>query len=203
MNPYQAEQLEALRVVRRFFHLKPSQEVEALKRMAAAYLLFRNQVHGFLSEHFKTVCTRKCYQSRLSACCSKDGIITFFADVVINAVFSTESQLDTMESVLKQKNSSPKCVYLNADGCMWRIKPIVCEMFLCDSAQRSVFEENPGLRSRWEELCLQERDYRWPDKPVVFDEIEKIFLDSGFKSSLMYFHFSPGLLKIKKQAAHF
>ena len=50
---------------------------------------------------------------------------------------------------------------------------------------------------RWER---EAKAYRWPEKPVLFDALEKIFLDLGCDSSLMFLNKSPGLLRIKQQA---
>ena len=59
----------------------------------APYLAFRQSVDDFLNRYFNAVCTRTCYRDRTSACCSKDGIITFFADTVVNALQATPAQL--------------------------------------------------------------------------------------------------------------
>jgi hypothetical protein len=36
---------------------------------------------------------------------------------------------------------------------------------------------------------------------VLFDDLESLFIQAGHDSNLMYFHNSPGLLKVKSQAA--
>ena len=83
---------------------------------------------------------------------------------------------------------------------MWRVKPIVCEMFLCDQAIKSVFDEKPQLHKEWKALEQERKFFAWPDKPVIFDMLESIFIAAGYHSSLMYMHNSPGLLRVKKIA---
>ena len=46
----------------------------------------------------------------------------------------------------------------------------------------------------------QEKSFKWPDRPVLFDDLEKLFLDLGCHSTLMHLNLSPGLLRIKKRA---
>jgi hypothetical protein len=73
-------------------------------------------------------------------------------------------------------------------------------MFLCDHARRSLTDSDGSLLIQWEGLCKQEKEFTWPDKPVLFDELEKLFLQAGMDSPLMYFHKSPGLLMVKKKS---
>jgi hypothetical protein len=49
-------------------------------------------------------------------------------------------------------------------------------------------------------LLLKERQFTWPDKPILFDDLEELFVLAGLKSSLMYCHLSPGLLRVKAQS---
>ena len=200
MNDYQKEQLEALQLVRTCLPAIKGSLVESLNTPMTDYLEFRRETDRFLSDYFSGVCSVSCYQNRLSACCSKDGIITFFADVVINALQSDNAELDRIEARLRETNAGFKCIYLAPGGCLWRIKPVVCQMFLCDKAQREVFGGDTLPGTQWEALKERKKDFTWPDKPVLFDRIESIFLDSGISSSLMYFHNSPGLLRVKRQA---
>lgn len=175
-------------------------ERDKLEGAVADYLSFRNDADFFLSENFGNVCTQKCYQSRLSACCSREGIITFFADVVVNALASQKREIESILTALQISNNGFKCIYLGNDGCMWRIKPIVCEMFLCDQVKEDVFREKADARQAWKGLKQREKLYTWPDRPVLFDKLETYFLDAGYSSSLMYLHNSPGLLRVKKNA---
>jgi hypothetical protein len=171
-----------------------------LRDMAAEYLSFRLKAGLFLSENFSGICNDKCYKSNLSACCSREGIITFFADVVINLVVSDKKETDSLRFVLERENRGLKCVYLGNDGCMWRIKPVICEMFLCDAAKSRVFDGKPVLMNEWAVLKKKEKSFTWPDRPVLFDKIESYFREAGCFSSLMYMHNSPGLLRVKKLA---
>jgi hypothetical protein len=54
---------------------------------------------------------------------------------------------------------------------LWRLKPIVCEMFLCDRAKASVLDKDKALRDLWEGLLLKEKQFTWPDKPILFDAL--------------------------------
>lgn len=201
MEAYQKEQREALQLVCRWFPELKVNGLEDLDEKISAYMAFREDVDTFLFEHFSHICTQSCYKSRRSACCTKEGIITFFADMVINAHLSSQDELDRILSILNSPHIGNKCIYLGDDGCLWRVKPLVCEMFLCDEAEKSVFSENDALRESWQSLKQREKSFRWPDQPVLFDEIEEVFLNAGVSSSLMYLHNSPGLLNVKKKHA--
>ncbi len=200
MNSYHKEQSDALEMVQRYLAGISVLERKKLEAKVSDYLLFRDEVGSFLSTHFSGVCTQKCYKSRLSACCTREGIITFFADVVINALISQDKEIDLLLSVLKKPNNGFKCVYLGKKGCLWRLKPIVCEMFLCEPAKKKVFIEKPWARDKWDELNKHKKMFTWPDRPVLFDVLEKYFMDAGYSSSLMYMHNSPGLLRVKSRA---
>ena len=200
MNSYQKEQLEALALVQGYLANLALDARQALDLRIADYLFFRDAVDAFLDAHFSDVCTLKCFKSKVSACCSRDGIITFFGDVVVNALVTPEEEINALRSVLKKPNKGFKCVYLGMQGCMWRVKPIVCEMFLCKSAGQEVLASKPEAAKAWEALKERKKLFTWPDRPVLFDDLERVFLDAGYSSSLMYMHNSPGLLRIKKQA---
>jgi hypothetical protein len=200
MSEYQVEQLAALALVRMHLAARPYSEKDQLRTMAADYLEFRQNVDMFLGAHFGSVCCTTCYRSRLSACCSREGIITFFADLVINLLFSEEAEIDALAEVLRTQNSGFKCVYLGSDGCLWRVKPINCQMFLCEPAKFEVFAKKPEIAAEWREFERQRQLFTWPDRPVLFDRVEKYFIAAGCSSSLMYFHSSPGLLRVKRQA---
>lgn len=200
MNSYQKEQIEALQIIRCHMADLKTDLLQTLKVPIKEYFFFRNQTDKFLSEHFSGICNLSCYQNRLSACCSKDGIITFFADVVINALSANEAELDSIETLIKKPKTEYKCIYLAPEGCAWRIKPIVCQMFLCDKAIKEVFGKNPSAQKKWEGFKQKQKDFTWPDKTVLFDQIESIFIAAGCSSTLMYLNKSPGLLRIKRQA---
>ena len=200
MNEYQQEQLDALTIVRRgllqFGDAKRMELIETIRD----YMQFRQSVDRFLKRYFSDTCTQTCYLSRTSACCSKDGIITFFADTVVNALHATPAQLDRLEMVLNRVNKGHRCVYLGIHGCKWTVRPVVCAMFLCDRAMDAVFRDEPEARKAWESLRRQEKSFKWPDRPVLFDYLEKAFLDLGCQSTLMHLNLSPGLLRVKKDA---
>jgi len=49
-------------------------------------------------------------------------------------------------------------------------------------------------------LEAERQHFTWPDRPVLFDDLESYFLKTGCRSPLMYLHNSPGLLRIKQKA---
>lgn len=198
MNSYQQEQAESLAMVQRCLTTLSASERQALEVKISDYLLFRNEVDTFLSDHFSNLCTKKCYQNKLSACCSREGIITFFGDMVVNTLVSCNKEIDALVEVLQKPNTGFKCIYLGNNGCMWRVKPIVCEMFLCEQAKKEVFMEKAWAEDAWEELKQRKKLYTWPDRPVLFDDLERYFMDAGYSSPLMYLHNSPGLLRVKQ-----
>lgn len=197
---YQQEQLEAFNLVRKALAGPLRFQRDDLRIRIADYLCFREDVDAFFQTRFSGICTRNCYEHQLSACCSRDGIITFFADVVINVLLSEASHLTALIERLTAPHVGFKCIYLSPQGCVWRMKPLICAMFLCDPAQKEVFGRDPAAAECWQELRRREKRFRYPDRPVLFDTIERIFIDSGCRSPLMYLHNSPGLLRVKKQA---
>jgi hypothetical protein len=200
MSSYNQEQYDALDMVRRYVAGLGKAEKTALMASLDDYLRFRQSVDDFLQTHFGSVCNQACYQSRLSACCSREGIVTFFADGVINLLLSTPQEIDRLATVLQKGDNGPKCVYLGSNGCLWRLKPIVCAMFLCDRAEEEVFRDRPALRQQWEAYREQKKRFTWPDRPVLFEDLEAIFIAAGCTSPLMYLHNSPGLIRVKQEA---
>ena len=200
MDSYQKEQFDALKMVVDHLNRHTVDEQRELRATIQAYMDFRIRVDRFLNRHFSRVCTTSCFQSQRSACCSRDGIITFFADVVVNFLMSRPEEIASLFRVLQAPHKGFKCVYLGPKGCLWRVKPIVCQMFLCDPAMRAVFAHNPETGAQWEVLKKEAQGFKWPDRPVLFDALEKHFLDAGLRSTLMYLHTSPGLLRVKKRA---
>lgn len=200
MSEYNREQSEAILLVRHHFRTLSSSELARLEARTRNYLRFRKEVDRFLQHYFSEVCTQKCYQDNYSACCGRDGITSFFADVAINVLVSLDKEIDRLLEVLSLPNLGMKCVYLGDRGCLWRIKPIVCEMFLCEHARKTVFDKDPLALKEWERLKRREKRYTWPNRPVLFDDLETCFIRAGYSSSLMYFHNSPGLLRVKSLA---
>lgn len=203
MNTYQKEQFDALTMVRNYFENQNSSRLPELESMIAGYLDFRNRVAFFLKTRFESICTEKCYQNRLSACCARDGIITFFADVVINALVSSDADLSTLKDAIIGPYKPDKCIFLTENGCTWKLKPVVCEFFLCDMAERRVFQNDMETRKQWEAFNAEKKDYTWPDRPVLFELIEKEFIMQGCRSPLMYLHNSPGLVRIRRARDQF
>jgi hypothetical protein len=200
MSSYNQEQSDALDMVQRYVAGLGEAEKADLVGSLDDYLRFRQSVDDFLQTHFGSVCSKACYQSRLSACCSREGIVTFFADVVINVLVSTPQEIDRLSETLRQDDKALKCVYLGRNGCLWRLKPIVCAMFLCDRAENEVFRDRPALRRQWEAYREHKKRFTWPDRPVLFDDLESIFIADGCTSPLMYLHNSPGLIRVKQEA---
>jgi len=200
MNAYHQEQSEAVAMVQKHLNSQPASVRGDLLALAADYLAFRAEVDSFLSTHFSKVCTQTCYQNRLSACCSREGIITFFADIVVNVLVSNNQEIEGLISILQEPNTGFKCVYLAENGCRWKVKPIVCQMFLCDKAKESILGQNPQLKGEWDLIEEKRKQYTWPNQPVLFDKLEKHFMAAGYRSTLMYLHNSPGLLRVKQKA---
>jgi hypothetical protein len=199
MSSYIHEQVDALQMVREHLQSLTEKERRSLADLTGEYLVFRRKVAAFFLAHLSDVCTLKCYKNSLSACCSKEGIITFFADVVINALVSREEEIRSLLRVLAVANKGSKCVYLGPDGCLWHLKPIVCEMFVCKDAKEQIFNSEPKARQKWEELKQLQKRFTWPDRPVLFDALETIFIEAGYTSTLMYLHNSPGLIRLKQR----
>ena len=200
MNSYQQEQAQTLSLVRRYLVDISAAERQRLISQIADYLLFRQEVETFLNTYFSKICTQKCYQSQRSACCSRDGIITFFGDVVINTLVAAEDEIELLAAAIQKPYDRFKCIYLGAVGCLWRVKPIFCEMFLCKTAAQEVFGQKPQADEIWNGMKKRRKRFTWPDRPVLFDDLERYFMDAGYSSPLMYLHNSPGLLRIKKGA---
>ena len=198
MSSYQKEQTDALSMVHKYLASIFPDERREFESLVSDYLLFRKDIDIFLSRYFGEICTQNCYKKNISACCSREGIITFFADVVINVLVSQKSEIKVLLKVLQRPNNGYKCIYLGEHGCLWRVKPIVCEMFLCEPAKKKVFIEKPWVRDKWDEFNKRKKMFTWPDRPVLFDVLEKYFMDAGYSSSLMYMHNSPGLLRVKR-----
>jgi len=200
MVEYRLEQLAALETAVSYLRSLSETQTSRLKARLTEYLEFREEVDAFLHENFAALCSRACFESELSACCSKDGIITFFADILINALYASPQEIEALVARLQIRHAGFKCVYLNKNGCLMRIQPIVCKMFLCERAEKAVFAQNPTLKGRWEALKEKKQKFTWPDRPVLFDYLEEIVIEAGLSSSLMYLHNSPGLLRVKQKA---
>jgi len=201
MNDYQQEQWDALDLARREISRLSSGELASLNTKIQSYLEFRDRVDRFLNHHFSDHCNQSCYENRRSACCSKDGIVTFWADVLVNVLVSGTAELNTLERSLRRPCYDYKCTYLHAGGCRWKLRPLMCAMFLCDQVKEQVFGDSMDeIRRRWTRLNQEANSHRWPDRPVLFDHLETYFMARGVRSSLMYINTSPGLMRIKQRA---
>lgn len=200
MNAYQAEQLEAYDAAVDYLAGLERAQRMSLKQLIGDYLLFRERAANFLHRHFQEICTTQCYQNQRSACCTKDGILVFFADVLINTLVSTDEEIQSLMEILRQPNPGSKCVYLGPAGCRWKLKPKVCELFLCDRAEELAFLTNPVAKKAWEEIRKTEKRYTWPDRPVLFESLEAMVMAQGLRSSLMHMHNSPGLRMVRMRA---
>jgi hypothetical protein len=200
MSTYREEQSASQAMVRRYLERAPARTTRQLRQLCAEYRAFRQTVAHFQRLHLQAICNRTCFENQASACCNKDGIITFFADLVVNALFSPPDALQSLGESLKTERGDMKCIYLGPSGCRWHVKPIVCEMFLCDRALEGISAAGAPALREWRQLERQAKRFRWPDRPVLFDLIESRFLAAGLCSPLMYLHNSPGLVRIKRQA---
>ena len=200
MSNYNEEQAEAIRIVREGLGGFSATAVNALRHKIQRYLEFRADVDAFYEAYFSQTCAEKCFESGQSMCCGHEGITTFFADVVVNALVSEDGELDALVRVLGEQDPiSARCVYLGKQGCVWRVTPIVCAMFLCKFAKDRVFQNNSKVQQIWRDLKKEKQGYTWPDRPVLFEYLEHVFIRKGYHSDLMYFHYSPGLLHVKAQ----
>jgi hypothetical protein len=132
MSEYNRDQWEAIQMVQRHLGTFLPGQMGRLRRRIGPYLQFRGDVADFQKQYFSEVCTEKCFTSQTSACCGREGIATFFADVVMNVLVSREAEAKGLLKSLLEDTGGFKCVYLHEEGCLWRLKPIVCEMFLCE-----------------------------------------------------------------------
>ena len=198
VSEYNRDQIETLILLRNFLKNQPSSRKDNIKKIIQSYIDFRALVDNFQQKYLSDICTAKCFQGMKSACCNKEGIATFFADFVVNILYSEESDIDRMEEHLL-RGAAGNSVYLTDSGCLWHYKPVVCEMFLCNHAKAALKEKGESYLLRWNQLREKEKIYTWPDKPVLFDELESLFIAEGIESHLMYFHKSPGLVRMKSR----
>lgn len=200
MNEYLKEQWTALNQIKEWMDAARIFNHRALRDEILGYLEFRERLDRFTGHHFGDYCSRACFENQMSACCSKDGIVTFWADHVINAYTSGMGHADELLTVIGTPTYPDKCIYLGASGCVWRIRPLGCALFLCDGVQKDVFGADSSLKQAWDGFCTEAKGYRWPDRVVLFDRLEQVFMAAGCLSPLMYINTSPGLLRVKQRA---
>ena len=200
MNAYQREHADTFRMVRGYLSVRSGAERRLLLELCAPYTDFRKRLDDFQRMHVADLCTGKCFRNRLSACCSRDSIVVYFADVVVQCLHADGARADEIESVLGKPNQGHRCVYLTGRGCRWRVSPIVCAMFLCDEAESRLLNGSAPAAGKWRSFQRERRRFTWPDRPVLFDALERRFLDAGLSSPLMHLNSSPGLLAVKRRA---
>ncbi len=194
---YNKDQLTTLLAVQKGCAALPHSEVEKLRESLSPYLQFRQELHTFQDRLFGSICRLSCFETGLSACCGFESIITFFSDHVINYLLSDPIEITAILDVLAHPNRTGKCVYLAENGCLWKIRPISCAMFLCEQAKGEALGESAEAKSVWEDLQEKEKEYTWPTQPVLFNDLEALFIAVGVDSPHLYFHSSPGLLRMK------
>jgi hypothetical protein len=200
VSEYNSDQWTSIQAIRKVLNGLHPTALEQLRQSVQPYLRFRDEVKEYQERYFSAICRETCFDTGLSACCSFESIITFFADHVITVLSSKPEDVDSVIQVLERPNNSGKCVYLGENGCLWRVPPVSCAMFFCDDAKKTVFSRRPEADALWEALREKEKDYTWPTKSVLFDELEDFFLQRGAQTRHMFFHFSPGLLRLKAEA---
>ncbi|MEW6260836.1 MAG: hypothetical protein AB1547_13165, partial [Thermodesulfobacteriota bacterium] len=200
ISEYQREHLDTWIAVRNVCKRMEQAGIQELLVAISEYLAFRKELQSFFDEHLKSYCQEKCFSSDLSACCGKDSIVVHFADIAIDVLLSEDTEIDPILEALRTDPRGLSCVYLGPKGCLWKMTPIVCAMFLCDGLIDARLKGKRGFEETWHRLHEKRKAFTWPDRPVLFDEIEKRFLTLGLQSPLMYYHFSPGLLRIKRNA---
>lgn len=200
ISEYNSDQLSAFQDLAQAMDLLSKEEVLGLRQAILPYLEFRREVDQFSQTHFEPYCSRMCFETRLSACCGFESIFTFFADQVITFLESEPEEMDAILKVLGRPNTTKNCVYLGEKGCLWKVRPISCAMFFCDQAKEAILVEQTKALATWRALQAKEKDFTWPARPVIFNEIEAFFKKKGLDSPHMYFHLSPGLMRIKKKA---
>ena len=119
---YNQQHLEAFRMVRRHLKGMTNSQMDRLRRQIDAYLTFRRDVSTFQDLHFSKICIDKCFTSKESACCGREGIAAFFADVVINALLSTDAEIDCIIQNLLEDKGDPNCVYLTQKD--WNLEKV-------------------------------------------------------------------------------
>jgi len=196
---YNNQHLETLRRLKEQLQALPEAQRNELREMIAPYLAYREETGRFFRQHLADDCHLICFEKKRSACCGREGIIVFFADFVVELLGASEGRIEALDEVLVSDRGGMNCIYLGERGCRWKTKPVACEMFLCDQITKEVLGADDELEHRWQKLRRQEKSFTKPDRPVLFDDLERFFIERGYESPLMFFHHSPGLLRLKKK----
>ncbi len=199
ISSYNLDQWTSFRAILEAMGAMDAAELQRLRETARPYLRFREELDLFHKRHVDGHCTTACFEKGISACCGFESIFTFFGDQVITVLFSDEEDMDSLLSPLTMPNTTGKCVYAGPAGCLWKVRPISCAMFFCDDVKKNILQNTEGIEGEWKEMQKREKEFTWPDRQVLFDDLEKCFMACNVDSPFMYFHKSPGLLRIKKQ----
>lgn len=200
VSEYNRDQWDSFKAIEKACRSLSDLDLQGLQENLQSYLRFRDALATYQQKYFGAFCRTACFDSRISACCGFESIFTFFADQVVTYLMSAPAQRDAIFRRLEQPNRSSHCVFLAETGCIWRLPPISCAMFLCEKAKRSVFDDDHHAKAVWDEFLRLEKDYTHPTKQVLFDDIESYFILLGVESPHMYFHQSPGLLRLKSRS---
>lgn len=200
VGEYNRDQLITVHAVLEVLSGLTSGEIRTLRAMIHPYLGFRREIDAYYQLYFEPLCKPRCFETRLSGCCGFESIITFFADHVISLLESSREQSEVLLSSLNRPNVTERCVYLGPHGCLWKVPPVSCAMFLCAPSKEIVFETHPEAESLWTDHQLAEKRFTWPNQPVLFDALERFFMERGCDTPHLFFHRSPGLLRAKAMA---
>jgi hypothetical protein len=199
LSPYTSQHLETLAVLTRQLKELEAAESEKLRGMLGPYLAYREETAHFFRDHLIGGCRRRCLAKNSSGGCGRAGVNVLFSDIVVVHHTAAAEKVDDLGRALEGDRGGKNCAYLGREGCHWAMKPIACEMFLCDELKEEIFAADDGLRREWEQLRAREKEFTKPDRPVLFDDLERFFIEKGVENPLMYFHHSPGLLRLKRK----
>lgn len=199
-SEYNRDQLMTLEAINAALARLSESERDAIRDSIQPYLRFRDSVDRFFNEYFLAKCEKACFETGISACCGFESIFTFASDHAINLLFSEATAIAELTNVLTRPNRSEKCVYLGPNGCLWNVRPISCALFLCGHVKGLVFQDSAEFEEEWARLQAEEKAFTFPDRPVLFDSLEARLIELGVESPHLYFHRSPGLLRVKEKA---
>lgn len=200
LSEYNRDQWVSFMAIKSAMETMGERKRTALRNAVEPYLAFRSDLRRFHERFFAPHCATTCFTSARSACCGFESIFTFFADQVITYLVSDADGRERIFEALVRPYRPDRCVYLGPKGCVWTLPPISCAMFYCDEIKERVLQGRPNISGLWQRLRETERMFTYPDRPVLFDAIESVFLALGVSSPHMYFHTSPGLLRIKRKS---